>query len=104
MSTENTLYKECLAEGIGTFAIVFAGTGAIVANAVSGGAVTHPGIAITFGAVVAAMIYAFGHVSGAQFNPAVTLGFWASGALPGRKVGPFVLAQVAGAALASGLL
>ncbi len=68
-----------MAEFIGTFALVFAGTGAIVINDVSGGTVTHVGIALTFGLVVMAMIYAVGDISGAHFNPAVTSAFWLSG-------------------------
>ena len=65
-------------EVVGTFALVFAGTGAIVADAAHGGAVSHLGIALTFGFVVMAMIYALGDVSGAHLNPAVTLAFVAA--------------------------
>jgi aquaporin NIP len=65
--------KKFGAEFIGTFALVFAGTGAIVINDVSGGAVTHVGVALTFGLVVLAMIYAVGDISGAHLNPVVTL-------------------------------
>src|ERR1700674_4261442 len=92
------------AEVFGTFALVFAGTGAVVIDAVTGGRVTHVGIAITFGLVVMAMIYAVGDVSGAHLNPAVTVGFWLAGRLPGRCVAPYVLSQVSGAMLASLLL
>jgi aquaporin Z len=96
--------RACVAEAIGTFALVFAGTGAIVVNDFSGGAVTHVGVALTFGLVVMAMIYAVGDVSGAHLNPAVTLGFWLSRRFPGRSVGPYVLSQLAGALAASALL
>jgi hypothetical protein len=64
------------AEGLGTFALVFAGTGAVVINDVSGGTVTHVGVALTFGLVILAMIYAVGDVSGAHLNPVVRLGFF----------------------------
>lgn len=93
-----------LAEGIGTFALVFAGTGAIVSNDVSGGSVTHVGIALTFGLVVMAMIYAVGGISGAHLNPAVTLGFLAAGRFEWRRVLPYLAAQFVGAVAASGLL
>jgi aquaporin Z len=92
------------AEVFGTFCLVFAGTGAIVINEVRNGAVTHVGIALTFGLVVLALIYALGEVSGAHLNPAVTGGFWLAGRFPGRKVFPYILCQGAGALLASLLL
>jgi aquaporin Z len=94
----------CAAEAIGAFALVFAGTGAIVVNAAVGGAVSHVGIALTFGLVVLAMIYAVGEVSGAHLNPAVTLGFFIAGRLPARRLLPYVLSQLAGALAASALL
>lgn len=92
------------AEAIGTFALVFAGTGAIIINSVSGGTVTHVGVALTFGLVVMAMIYALGDVSGAHLNPAVTLGFWLARKLPGSSVAPYVASQLFGALLASAAL
>jgi aquaporin Z len=93
--------KKFAAEMLGTFALVFAGTGAIVIDDVSGGAVTHVGVALTFGLVVLAMVYAVGDVSGAHLNPAVTLGFLAAGRFPARLVAPYVAGQCAGALLAS---
>ncbi len=77
--------KKLIAEFIGTFALVFAGTGAIVINDASGGSITHVGIDLTFGLVILAMIYAVGDISGAHFNPAVTGGFWLSGRFAGRE-------------------
>ncbi len=96
--------KKLLAEVLGTFTLVFAGTGAIVANSVSGGAVTHVGIALTFGLVVMALIYTYGDVSGAHLNPAVTVAFAVAGRFGWREVPGYVLAQVLGALAASGML
>ncbi|AUB35697.1 Glycerol uptake facilitator and related aquaporins [Nostoc flagelliforme CCNUN1] len=97
-------WREALAEGIGTFILVFAGTGAVMVNSISGGSVTHIGISFVFGAVVTALIYGIGHLSGAHFNPAVTLAFWTSGFFPKRRVLPYILAQLLGALAASALL
>jgi aquaporin Z len=93
-----------LAESLGTFCLVFAGTGAIVVNQTTGGTVTHVGVALTFGLVVMAMIYALGDVSGAHLNPAVTLGFALGRRFPTRDVPRYIVAQVVGAFAASGLL
>jgi len=96
--------KKLISEFLGTFCLVFAGTGAIVINEVSGGAITHVGVALTFGLVVLAMIYTVGDISGAHLNPAVTIGFWAARRMPGREVLPYISSQVVGAIFASGLL
>lgn len=96
----NRYISECL----GTFTLIFAGTGAIVANTASGGAITHVGIALTFGLVVLAMIYTFGDISGAHLNPAVTVAFAIAGRFPWGGVAPYVLAQSVGGFAASGLL
>jgi len=93
--------RKCAAEMMGTFALVFAGTGAIVANDVTAGSVTHVGIALTFGLVVMAMIYALGDVSGAHLNPAVTAGFFLAGRLPGYSAISYMVSQIIGAFLAS---
>jgi aquaporin NIP len=93
--------RRIAAEFLGTFALVFTGTGAIVVNEVSGGTVTHVGIALTFGLIVLAMVYAVGDVSGAHLNPAVTLGFLAANRLEGRWVVPYIVSQCSGALLAS---
>jgi MIP family channel proteins len=94
----------CLAEAIGAFILVFAGTGAVMVNQISQGAITHLGVSCVFGAVVAALIYALGHVSSAHFNPAVTLAFWRCGVFPTQKVLGYILAQCGGAIVASALL
>lgn len=96
--------KRLFAEFLGTFGLVFAGTGAIVINHASHEAITHAGIALTFGLIVLAMIYTFGDVSGAHFNPAVTTAFAAARRFPWREVPGYVAAQLGGAFAASGLL
>ena len=93
-----------LGEFFGTFTLIFAGTGAIVINSATNGAISHAGIALTFGLVVLAMIYTFGDVSGAHLNPAVTTAFAVAKRFPWKDVPPYVLAQAAGAFAASGLL
>lgn len=93
--------KKYLAEIIGTFVLVFCGTGAIVINEVSGGAITHAGIAITFGLAVLSMIYTVGDISGAHLNPAVTIAFALSKKFEWKMVLPYCLSQLSGAFLAS---
>ena len=92
------------AEFIGTFALIFAGCGAIAADHLSGGAVGHLGICMTFGLAVCVMIYATGHISGAHFNPAVSIGFAAAGRFGWREVPAYVLTQVLAAIGAIALL
>src|ERR1041384_4083767 len=92
------------AEALGTFALVFCGTGAIVINQQTGGTIGHAGIAATFGLIVTAMIYTFGNVSGAHFNPAVTIAFSLAGLFKWKEVPAYITAQLSGALLASLLL
>jgi MIP family channel proteins len=89
------------AEGIGTFFLVLIGPGTVMVDAWSRGAVGEVGIALAFGFVVIAMIYALGHLSGAHINPAVTIAFWSVGRFPGAEVVPYVVAQCTGAAAAA---
>ena len=93
--------KKYYAEALGTFALVFCGTGAIIINQESGGAITHMGIAFTFGLIVMVMIYALGPVSGAHLNPAVTIAFTIAKRFPAKEIFPFILSQTIGAFLAS---
>src|SRR3954452_7277285 len=93
-----------IAELLGTFALVFCGTGAIIINQEANGAVTHVGIAITFGFIVMAMIYALGDISGAHMNPAVTIAFTIAKRFKLRQVLPYIISQATGALLASIML
>lgn len=96
--------NKLIAEAFGTFCLVLAGCGSMAINDVTGGAIGHVGIALTWGLIVLAMICAIGPVSGAHINPAVTLGFWLAKEFPGRSVGPYIAAQVLGALGAAGVL
>ncbi len=96
--------KKLLGEFLGTFALIFAGTGAIIINGASSGAITHAGVALTFGLIVLAMIYTLGDVSGAHLNPAVTIAFAAARRFSWSEVPRYVAAQTAGAFAASGVL
>ncbi len=97
------MQRRLVAEALGTFTMIFAGTGAIIVNSMTN-ALGHVGVAMTWGLVVMAMIYSFGHVSGAHMNPAVSIAFWIRGNLERRAVLPYIIAQAFGAFLASGLL
>lgn len=96
--------RKYVAEAIGTFALLFCGTGAIVINQETGGAVSHVGIAITFGFIVMAMIYTLGSISGAHLNPAVTIAFTLAGRFSLKEVLPYIISQAVGAVAASGVL
>lgn len=93
--------KAYLAEFIGTYALVFCGTGAIIINDISNGAIGHQGIAITFGAIVMVMIYALGNVSGAHINPAVSISFAITNKFNQKDLLPYCVAQITGALSAS---
>jgi len=93
--------KKLLAEALGTFCLVFAGTGAITVNEITHGRITEVGIGLVFGLAVLAMVYALGQVSGAHLNPAVTVGFYSAGRHPANEIVPYLLAQLSGALVAS---
>lgn len=101
---KSKIMKKYIAEFIGTFAIVFCGTGAIIINQETSGAISHVGIAATFGLIVMCMIYTFGEISGAQFNPAVTIAFAFAGRFEKKEVLPYIGSQIAGAILATLIL
>jgi len=102
--SQPNLGRRALAEGIATFALVFAGCGAIVANAEYDGALGTVGVALVFGLIIMVMVYATGHLSGAHINPAVTLAFTLTRHFPAREAVTYVGAQVAGAVLGAFLL
>jgi MIP family channel proteins len=97
-------WRKCTAEALGTFALVFVGTGSMVINDLYGGVVTHVGVSLTWGLIVAAMVYSLGDVSGAHINPAVSLGLFLAKRFEGRLVVPYILSQCLGALAASSAL
>ena len=99
-----TLSKKLWSEFIGTFGMVFCGCGAMTVNEVTGGSITHVGVAITWGLIVMAMIYAFGEISGAHFNPAVTISFAFAKKFKWKNVPIYILFQILGSFLAIGIL
>ncbi|GAC1386331.1 MAG: aquaporin [Ginsengibacter sp.] len=96
----NKLFSEFL----GTFIMVFCGTGAIIIDHQSNGAVSHVGVAITFGLIVMSLIYTLGNISGAHMNPAVTIAFTVAKRFSVSNVLPFILSQLLGAIFASFIL
>ena len=105
MGTEPELHMEKpLAELVGTFALVFVGCGAIMVHQTHSIPNAHLNVSLCFGLVIMVMIYACGHISGAHFNPAVTLAFAAINRFSWREVPLYILAQFVGALLASVLL
>ena len=100
-----TLGQRLAAEFIGTLWLVLGGCGAAVLDAAFPGlGIGFAGVALAFGLTVLTMAYALGHVSGAHFNPAVTVGLWAGGRFPARDIVPYVLAQVLGGIAGAGIL
>ena len=99
------MFRRMLAEGLGTFWLVFGGCGsAVLAAAYPQLGIGFAGVALAFGLTVLTMAYAVGHISGGHFNPAVTIGQWTGGLFPAKYVVPYVIVQVAGAMVAGGVL
>jgi len=93
--------KKYIAEVIGTFALVFCGTGAIIINQETDGTITHTGVAITFGLIVMVMVYSLGSISGSHLNPAVSIAFTIAKRFPLKELVPYMISQSIGALLAS---
>lgn len=98
------VYKRYLAEFIGTFFLIFVGDGAIIINALSKNSIGHIGEAFAFGFIIFIMIFSCGDISGAHFNPSVTIAFYISGKLKMKDVVPYIISQLLGAVAASNLL
>ncbi|XP_004485943.1 nodulin-26-like [Cicer arietinum] len=98
------LLKKLVAEVVGTYLLIFAGCGAVVVNLDKDKVITHPGISIVWGLTVMVLVYSIGHISGAHFNPAVTIAHASTKRFPLKQVPAYVIAQVLGSTLASGTL
>jgi aquaporin NIP len=96
-SPRPSLARRAAAEALATFALVFAGCGAVVANAQYDGALSTVGVALVFGLIIMVMVYATGHLSGAHINPAVTIAFALTRHFPARDAAAYIPAQLAGA-------
>jgi aquaporin Z len=102
---ENTMFRKCLAEFIGTFWLVLGGCGsAVLAAAFPGVGIGLAGVSLAFGLTVLTGAYALGPISGGHFNPAVTVGLWAGGRFPARQIVPYIVVQVCGAIAAAAVL
>jgi MIP family channel proteins len=104
LSDRPDLARRAAAEGLGAFALVFAGCGAIVTNTVHAGTLGTVGVALVFGLVIMAMVYATGHLSGAHLNPAVTLAFTLTRHFPRHEALAYIAAQLIGAIVGAALL
>ncbi|KAG2595008.1 aquaporin NIP1-2-like [Panicum virgatum] len=93
--------QKIIAEILGTYFMIFAGCGSVVVNLSTAGTVTFPGICAVWGLVVMVLVYSVGHISGAHFNPAVTVAFATCGRFPWKQVPSYAVAQVLGSTLAS---
>ncbi|XP_073127938.1 probable aquaporin NIP-type [Henckelia pumila] len=96
-----TTAQKVLAELLGTYFLIFAGCGSVVVNKLYGEKITHPGISVTWGVTVMALIYTVGHVSGAHFNPAVSISLATFRRFPWKEVPLYIISQLLGSILAS---
>jgi aquaporin NIP len=93
--------RKYVAELLGTYMLVFCGTGAMTIDEQTAGAVGHIGVAITWGLVVVSLIYSLGHISGCHINPAVSIAFVLAGTFSARRLPGYIASQLSGALLAS---
>ncbi|OWM86221.1 hypothetical protein CDL15_Pgr011045 [Punica granatum] len=98
------LIQKVIAEVIGTYFVIFAGCGSVAVNKIYGGSISFPGISVVWGLIVMVMVYSVGHISGAHFNPAVTITFAIFRHFPFKQVPLYIVAQLIGSTLASGTL
>lgn len=96
--------KQLLAEAFGTMMLVFIGCGSVILNDVFGGRVTHVGICIAFALIVMLMIVSIGHISSCHINPSITIALWLEKRFEGKKVVPYIIAQIIGAIIGSYIL
>lgn len=94
-------WRKLLAEFIGTYALVFCATGSIIVDGLQPGMIGHLGVSFIFGFIIMVMIFAVGAISGAHFNPVVSVAFWMTGHFPAREVPSYILTQLAAAAAGS---
>lgn len=98
------IWQKLIAEVLGTFFMMFAGCAAVIVNLDNEKVVTHPGIALVWGLVVMVLVYTLGHISGAHFNPSVTIAHATTSRFPLKEVPAYIIAQLVGSILASGVL
>ncbi|CAI8618715.1 unnamed protein product [Vicia faba] len=99
-----SLLQKLVAEVVGTYFLIFAGCASVAVNKNNDNVVTLPGISIVWGLAVMVLVYSLGHISGAHFNPAVTIAFATTRRFPLKQVPTYIAAQVFGSTLASGTL
>lgn len=100
----NETWQKYLAEGLGTFVLVFVAAGSVLTNYLGGGSLGIVGVALATGFALAAMIYATSHISGGHLNPAVTVAMWATGETKSMTAVMYIVAQLVGAVVAALLI
>jgi MIP family channel proteins len=96
--------KQLLAEAFGTMMLVIIGCGAVIVNDITEGAVTHIGVCLAFVSIVVVMMLSIGHISSCHINPSITIALWLEKRFEGKKVIPYIIAQIVGATIGSFIL